>query len=51
MLIKPEFKKFNRFIKIISGLHHGASVTSITQDDGIMTIDSINKLELHSFMY
>ena len=41
----------NKFIKMIFGLHHRASVTNIMKDNGIMTIDQINKLELCSFMY
>ena len=41
----------NKFIRMIFGLHHRASVTKIMQDNGIMTIDQINKLELCSFMY
>ena len=36
---------------MIFGLHHRASVTNIMKDNGIMTIDQINKLELCSFMY
>ena len=35
---------------MIFGLHHKASVTNIMQDNGIITIDQINKLELCSFM-
>ena len=41
----------NKFIRMIFGLHHRASVTNIMKDNGIMTIDQINKLELCSFMY
>ena len=55
MVIKPQFKKIqrivNKFIRMIFGLHHRASVTNIMKDNGIMTIDQINKLELFSFMY
>ena len=36
----------NKFIRMILGLHHRASVTNIMKDNGIMTIDQINKLEL-----
>ena len=36
---------------MIFGLHHRASVTNIMQDNGLMTIDHINKVELCSFMY
>ena len=36
---------------MIFEFHHRASVTNITQDKGMMTIDEINKLELCSFMY
>ena len=36
---------------MIFELHHRASVTNIMKDNGIMTIDQINKLELCSFMY
>ena len=39
----------NKFIRMIFGLHHRASVTNIMQDNGIMTINEINKLELCSF--
>ena len=35
---------------MIFGLRHRASFTNIMQDNGIMTIDQINKLELCSFM-
>ena len=31
----------NKFIRMIFGLHHRASVTNIIQDNGIMTIDQI----------
>ena len=41
----------NKFIRMIFGLHHRASVTNIIKENGIMTIDQINKLELCSFMY
>ena len=41
----------NKFIRMIFGLHHRASVTNIMKDNGIMAIDQINKLELCSFMY
>ena len=41
----------NKFIRMIFGLHHRASVTNIMKDNGIMTIDQINKLELCSFIY
>ena len=34
---------------MIFGLHHRASVTNIMQDNGIMTINQINKLELCGF--
>ena len=33
------------------GLYHIANVTNIMQDNGIMTIDQIDKLELCSCMY
>ena len=33
------------------GLHHRASDTNIMKDNGIMTIDQINKLELCSTIY
>ena len=47
-----KFKRIvNKFIRKIFGLHHRASVTNIMKDDGIMTIDQINKLELCNFMY
>ena len=36
---------------MIFGLHQRASVTNIMKDNGITTIDQINKLELCSFMY
>ena len=36
---------------MIFGLHHRANVTNIIKDNGIITIDQINKLELCSFMY
>ena len=41
----------NKFIRMIFGLHHRVSVTNIMKDNGMMTIDQINKLELCSFMY
>ena len=41
----------NKFIRMIFVLHHRASVTNIMKDNGILTIDQINKLELCSFMY
>ena len=41
----------NKFIKMIFGLRQRASVTNIMKDNGIMTINQINKLELCSFMY
>ena len=55
MVIKTTVQKIqcsvNKFITIIFGLHHRASVINIMQDNGLMTIDQINKLELCSFMY
>ena len=36
---------------MIFGLHYRASITNIMKDNGIMTTDQINKLELCSFMY
>ena len=46
-----KIEQVNKFIRMIFGLHQRASVTNIMQDNGIITIDEINKLELCSFMY
>ena len=40
-----------KFIRMIFGLHHKASVRNIMKDNGIMTIDQINILELCSFKF
>ena len=41
----------NKFNRMIFGLRHRASVKNIMKDNGTMTIDQINKLELCRFMY